>query len=183
MYRPEFEHDNCGIGFVAHIKGKKSNKIIQMGLDVLENMTHRGAEGADSKSGDGAGVLVQIPRDFYLIQGFNLPPEGKFGTGILFLPQNPEDAEKCISILLEIVELEGVKVLGFREVPGIIHLLAKWLNKQSPICVKSFSKQILSRLSLKESYTLSGKKQRTLSGIQTLIRKIFSISLPYQQRC
>ncbi len=117
MYRSDFEHDNCGIGFVAHLKGKKSHKIIQIGLEVLENMTHRGAEGADSNTGDGAGVLLQIPRDFYLIQGFSLPPEGQFGTGILFLPQDSLEAEKCIEILTDLVQKEGVDLIGFRDVP------------------------------------------------------------------
>lgn len=117
MYRSDFEHDNCGIGFVAHLKGKKSHKIIQMGLEVLENMTHRGAEGADSNTGDGAGVLLQIPRDFYLIQGFALPPEGQFGTGIIFLPQDEAEAEKCISIVSDLVKAEGIDLIGFRDVP------------------------------------------------------------------
>ena len=76
LYRQEFEHGSCGIGFVAHLKGKKSHSIIRQGLDILTNMTHRGAEGADSKTGDGAGVLLQVPRDFYLIQGFSLHPRG-----------------------------------------------------------------------------------------------------------
>jgi len=117
LYRQEFEHENCGIGFVAHIKGKKSHSIIAMGLDILRNMTHRGAEGADSKTGDGAGVMIQIPRDFYLIQGYALPPEGQFGTGLLFLPKDKEDAEKCTEILTRIIREEGVSVLGFRDVP------------------------------------------------------------------
>ena len=72
LYRNAFEHDNCGIGFVAHLKGKKSHDIIRRGLETLVNMTHRGAEGSDSKSGDGAGVMIQVPRDFYLMQGLNL---------------------------------------------------------------------------------------------------------------
>lgn len=117
LYREEFEHDSCGIGFVAHLKGKKSHSIISQGLDILRNMLHRGAEGADSKTGDGAGVLIQIPRDFYLIQGFSLPPEGQFGTGLLFLPKDKEDAEKCIGILLEIIKKEKVDLIGFRDVP------------------------------------------------------------------
>lgn len=117
LYRNEFEHDSCGIGFVAHIKGKKSHSIIRQGLDILNNMTHRGAEGADSKTGDGAGILIQIPRDFYLIQGFALPPEGQFGTGLLFLPKDRDDAAKCTDILLEIISEEGVDLLGFRDVP------------------------------------------------------------------
>lgn len=117
LYRNEFEHDNCGIGFVAHLKGKKSHDIIKRGLETLVNMTHRGAEGADSKTGDGAGVMIQIPRDFYLIQGYSIPPEGQFGTGIVFLPQDPAEAKKCEEILVEFVNDEGVQLIGFREVP------------------------------------------------------------------
>jgi len=117
LYNPEFEHENCGIGFVAHLKGKKSHSIIRQGLQILSNMTHRGAEGADSKTGDGAGVLIQVPRDFFLIQGYSLPAEGQFGTGIIFLPQDKTEAEKCKEILLKIVKDEGVNLIGFREVP------------------------------------------------------------------
>ncbi len=117
FYREEFDHDSCGIGFVAHIKGKKTHSIITQGLDILRNMLHRGAEGADSKTGDGAGVLIQIPRDFYLIQGFSLPPEGQFGTGLLFLPKDQDDAAKCTDILADIIEKEKVELIGFRDVP------------------------------------------------------------------
>ncbi|MCK5136924.1 MAG: glutamate synthase large subunit [Bacteroidales bacterium] len=117
LYRSAFEHDNCGIGFVAHLKGKKSHDIIKRGLETLVNMTHRGAEGSDSKSGDGAGVMIQIPRDFYLIQGYAIPPEGQFGTGLVFLPQDPAEAKKCEEILVQFVNDEGVRLIGFREVP------------------------------------------------------------------
>jgi len=101
LYRQEFEHENCGIGFVAHLKGKKSHSIIRQGLDILTNMTHRGAEGADSKTGDGAGVLIQVPRDYYLIQGYSLPPAGQFGTGLIFSHRRllmPQSARRYLSI-------------------------------------------------------------------------------------
>jgi glutamate synthase (NADPH/NADH) large chain len=117
LYRQEFEHGSCGIGFVAHLKGKKSHSIISKGLDILKNMTHRGAEGADSKTGDGAGVMIQVPRDFYLIQGYSLPLEGQFGTGLVFLPRDLNDAEKCTEIFLRIIKEEGVDIIGFRDVP------------------------------------------------------------------
>jgi glutamate synthase (NADPH/NADH) large chain len=117
LYRQEFEHENCGIGFVAHLKGKKSHSIIRQGLDILTNMTHRGAEGADSKTGDGAGVMIQVPRDFYLIQGYSLPQEGQFGTGLIFFPQDSSDASKCRDILLSIIKEERVNLIGFRDVP------------------------------------------------------------------
>ena len=106
MYLRDFEHDSCGIGFVAHLKGKKSHSIIAQGLDILRNMTHRGAEGADKKTGDGAGVMIQVPRDFYLIQGYALPPEGQFGTGMIFLPGEPEYAEKFKEIIIKLVKDE-----------------------------------------------------------------------------
>ena len=117
LYRSAFEHDNCGIGFVANLKGKKSHNIIQRGLETLVNMTHRGAEGADSKTGDGAGVMIQIPRDFYLMQGFSIPHEGQFGTGLVFLPRDASEAKKCEDILVQMVSDEGVNLIGFREVP------------------------------------------------------------------
>ena len=117
LYHPSFEHDNCGIGFVAHLKGEKSHSIIRQGLETLENMTHRGAEGADSKTGDGAGIMIQIPRDFYLIQGYALPAEGKFGTGLLFLPQERSASKRCEELLTEIIHEEGIELIGFRDVP------------------------------------------------------------------
>ncbi len=117
LYRKEFEHDSCGIGFVAHLKSRKSHSIISQGLDILSNMTHRGAEGADSRTGDGAGIMLQVPRDFYLIQGYSLPPEGQFGTGLIFLPKDDNDAIKCEEVLLNIIKEEEVSFIGFREVP------------------------------------------------------------------
>jgi len=117
LYSPGFEQDNCGIGFVAHIRGKKSHEIIKMGLEVLENMTHRGAEGADSKTGDGAGIMIQVPRDFYLIQGYSVPAEGQFGTGILFLPRDKQQEEACLAIFERITAEEGISIISYREVP------------------------------------------------------------------
>ncbi|MCK4991166.1 MAG: glutamate synthase subunit alpha, partial [Bacteroidales bacterium] len=90
---------------------------IQRGLETLINMTHRGAEGADSKTGDGAGVMIQIPRDFYLMQGYSIPHEGQFGTGLVFLPRDAGEAKKCEEILVQMLSDEGVNLIGFREVP------------------------------------------------------------------
>jgi glutamate synthase (NADPH/NADH) large chain len=117
LYRNAFEHDSCGIGFVAHLKGRKSHDIIRRGLETLVNMTHRGAEGADSKTGDGAGVMIQVPRDFYLIQGYEIPHEGQFGTGLVFLPQDAAEARKCEEVLVQFVSDEGLQLIGFRDVP------------------------------------------------------------------
>ncbi len=138
LYRQDFEHENCGIGFVAHLKGRKSHSIISQGLDILRNMTHRGAEGADRKTGDGAGILIQIPRDFYLIQGYALPPQGQFGTGLIFLPQDGSDAAKCEEILMNIIREEEVDFIGFRNVPRNSSVLGEISRAAEP-----FIKQIL----------------------------------------
>lgn len=132
LYCKDMEHDNCGIGFVAHLKGKKSHDIIDMGLETLENMIHRGAEGADSRTGDGAGILVQIPRDFYLIQGYALPPEGQFGTGIVFLPRDPVEANKCKEILVNEISGEKIDFLGFRDVPRDNSTLGEIAKQSEP---------------------------------------------------
>ncbi len=132
LYQPEFEHDSCGIGFVAQVKGRKSHSIIEMGLGVLMNMAHRGAEGADAKTGDGAGILLQIPRDFYLIQGYQLPPEGQFGTGIIFLPKEEDEAHECIKVLERIISEEGVEVLGYRDIPRNSEVLGEISRAAEP---------------------------------------------------
>ena len=99
MYHPENEHDSCGIGFVAHIKGQKSHEIVQRGLDVLINMTHRGAESADNKTGDGAGIQIQMPHEFFISQGIQLPSPGSYGAGIVFLPKNETYASSVLKFL------------------------------------------------------------------------------------
>jgi glutamate synthase (NADPH/NADH) large chain len=133
LYRPDLEHDNCGIGFVAHLKGVKSHSIIRQGLETLENMTHRGAEGADSKTGDGAGILIQIPRDFFLMQGYAIPHEGQFGTGLVFFPQDSMAAKACEDILIKIIEEEGVDFISFRDVPVDNSILGDISRASEPV--------------------------------------------------
>jgi len=117
MYNPENEHDACGIGFVAHIKGQKSHEIVHRGLEVLINMTHRGAESADNISGDGAGILIQMPHDFFISKGLKLPSEGLYGAGIVFLPKQKKEADKCLKSFEEIVIREGLTIICYRELP------------------------------------------------------------------
>ena len=121
LYDPKNEHDACGVGFIAHIKGNKSNYIIQQGLELLRNLTHRGAVGADPLAGDGAGILIQTPdaflRDEALKLGVNLPPEGEYGVGMVFLPQIAEERAKCEKILTDFIKAEGQTILGWRDVP------------------------------------------------------------------
>ncbi len=117
LYHPENEHDSCGIGFVAHIKGNKSHDIVQKGLEVLINMTHRGAESSDNKSGDGAGILMQVPHDFFVAKGIMVPEPGQYGTGLVFLPKEKGEADKCKKILEEFAAEEGLKIMQYRNVP------------------------------------------------------------------
>ena len=92
LYNSAYEHDACGIGFVAHIKGYQSHDIIRRGLEVLERMTHRGAESADNKTGDGAGIMLQLPHSFFQAEVPALPDPGRYGMGTVFLPRDPDEA-------------------------------------------------------------------------------------------
>ncbi len=118
LYDPANEHDACGVGFVAHIKGKKSHEIVSQGLTILERLTHRGAVGADPKAGDGAGMLMQIPDAFMReVSGIELPAEGAYGIGMLFLPQEEASRNALEALVEEIVRAEGQTLLGWRTVP------------------------------------------------------------------
>jgi hypothetical protein len=121
LYDPRNEHDACGVGFVAHIKGAKAHAIVQQGLKILENLDHRGAVGADELMGDGAGILIQIPDDFYraemAAQGVTLPPPGEYGVGMIFLPKEHASRLACEQELERAVKAEGQVLLGWRDVP------------------------------------------------------------------
>ena len=121
LYDPRFEHDACGIGFVSHIKGHKSHDIIVKGIQVLINLTHRGACGCDPETGDGAGILIQIPHQYFARQcaalGFTLPAAGEYGVGMTFLPVEPHRRLQCEGVIERIVREEGLAVLGWRDTP------------------------------------------------------------------
>ena len=121
LYDPRNEHDACGIGFVANIRGERSYGIVDDALKILENLKHRGGEGADHKSGDGAGILTQIPHDFFHreceVLGFSLPPEGEYGVGMIFAHRYEDFRKEQMRVFEEIVKEEGQTVLGWREVP------------------------------------------------------------------
>ena len=121
LYDPRNEHDACGIGFIANIKGKKSHDIVDQGLQLLINLTHRGAVGADPKAGDGAGILLQIPDAFYREEcaalGFELPAAGEYGVGTLFLPHDEARRGECEQILEDSIAWGGLTVLGWRDMP------------------------------------------------------------------
>jgi glutamate synthase domain-containing protein 2/glutamate synthase domain-containing protein 1/glutamate synthase domain-containing protein 3 len=121
LYRPELERDACGVGFVANVKGERSHDIIDKALAVLDNLTHRGACGCDPLTGDGAGILLQVPHEFFVKEsarlGFTLPAAGEYGVGMLFLPRDPARRRLWEGVVARIVAEEGQRLLGWRQVP------------------------------------------------------------------
>ena len=116
LYNAEYEHDACGVGMVVNIHGNKSHELVDNALKVLENMEHRGAETRD-KTGDGAGILLQIPHEFILLQGIPVPEKGRYGTGIVFLPKDQKRQDAILSIMIEEIEREGLSLMHLRNVP------------------------------------------------------------------
>ncbi len=117
LYDPAYEHDACGVGMLVNIHGGKSHEIVESALRVLENMRHRGAEGGDSKTGDGAGIMLQIPHEFILLQGIPVPEKGKYGTGLVFLPKDEKGQTEILRILVEETEKDGLNLMHLRKVP------------------------------------------------------------------
>ena len=143
LYDPQNEHDACGVGFVAHIKGKKTHEIVIQGLKILENLDHRGAVGADPLMGDGAGILIQIPDQLYredmALQGVILPPLGEYGVGMIFLPKENASRLACEQELERTVRVEGQIVLGWRDVPIDSELpMSPTVRKTEPVIRQIF---------------------------------------------
>ena len=116
LYNATYEHDACGVGMVVNIHGNKSHELVDNALKVLENMQHRGAETRD-KTGDGAGILLQIPHEFILLQGIPVPEKGKYGTGLVFLPKDKQRQSEILSIMIEETERDGLSLMHLRNVP------------------------------------------------------------------
>ena len=125
LYNASYEHDACGVGMVVNIRGGKSHELVESALKVLENMRHRGAEGADNKTGDGAGIMLQIPHEFILLQGIPVPEKGWYGTGLLFLPKDEKDQASILSIIIEEIEKEGLTLMHLRNVPTCPEILGE----------------------------------------------------------
>jgi glutamate synthase (ferredoxin) len=118
LYLPEFEHDNCGAGFICSLKGKKSNDIIHKALEILEKLEHRGAVSSDGKTGDGAGILIDIPHAFFQdVCNFELPEPGSYAVGNVFLPQKENQRDYCIDVFESNIKKQGLRLLGWRDVP------------------------------------------------------------------
>jgi glutamate synthase domain-containing protein 2/glutamate synthase domain-containing protein 1/glutamate synthase domain-containing protein 3 len=142
LYDPQYEHDACGIGAVVDISGAKSHKIVAYGKQILLNLQHRGASGADESTGDGAGILMQIPHEFFAAEAdrlkFDLPPSGHYGVGILFLPQDSAIRGTCEEVLAQMIGAEGLGVLGWRDVPCDNRTLGEIARSAEPVIRQIF---------------------------------------------
>src|SRR5688572_28811280 len=143
LYAAAHEHDACGVGFVAHIKGQRSHQIIEQGLQILANLDHRGAVGADKLMGDGAGILIQIPDEYYrdemAKQGVTLPPPGEYGVGMIFLPKEHASRLACEQELERAITAEGQVLLGWRDVPVDREMpMSPTVRKKEPIMRQVF---------------------------------------------
>ncbi len=142
LYDPRFEHDACGVGFVAHMKGRKSHDIVKNGLQILLNLDHRGACGAETNTGDGAGILIQVPHKFLIKackkEGITLPEFGAYGVGMIFLPQDKKVREACEKKFEEIVKQEGQVFLGWRTVPTDDSSLGNTAKASEPVVRQAF---------------------------------------------
>ncbi len=138
LYDPRFEHDACGVGLLVNVRGVKSHQLVEKGLQVLEHMVHRGAEGADPKTGDGAGIMVQIPHEFILLQGIPVPEKGRYGSGLVFMPKDEDSQQIMLDILeREAIEL-GLKLIAVRDVPTNNEQLGSVARKAEPAIKQIF---------------------------------------------
>jgi len=142
LYRPEYEHDGCGIGAIVNISGKREHEIIERGKRVLKNLLHRGATGGDETTGDGAGMLFQIPHEFFSDEtarlGFSLPPAGFYGVGMVFLPRDEQLRRKCEDVLVGAVRHYGMRPLGWRDVPSSNECLGDLARASEPFIRQVF---------------------------------------------
>ena len=137
LYQPQYEHDACGVGMVVNIHGGKSHELVDQALRVLENMEHRGAETRD-KTGDGAGIMIQIPHEFILLQGIPVPEKGKYGTGLVFLPKDEKEQQDILSVMIEEIEREGLQLMHLRTVPTCPDVLGEAARRVEPAIRQMF---------------------------------------------
>ncbi len=142
LYRPEFEHDACGIGFLANLKGRKSHQIVENAIQMLTRMDHRGACGCESNTGDGAGILIQMPHEFFLDEctklGFSLPPYGGYGVGMVYFPKDEKLREECRTILNRKIRQLKLELIGYRVVPSVNGDLGETALSKEPVMEQVF---------------------------------------------
>jgi glutamate synthase (NADPH) large chain len=179
LYHPEFEHDACGVGLLVNIHGEKSHEIVEKGLQVLENMVHRGAEGADNKTGDGAGIMIQIPHEFILLQGIPVPEKGRYGTGLVFLPKNSREQNLCLEIIKDVLGAQSLKLLAVRDVPVNSNILGETAKAAEPDIKQIFITGENSREDLERELYICRKKieKSILNSNLSIKRSCYIVSL------
>ena len=183
LYSFDNEHDACGVGIVMTLTGEKSHDIVEKGMQVLENMVHRGAESADKVTGDGAGILVQIPHEFILLQGIAVPEEGRYGTGLIFLPKEEKKRALCLQVVREVVASTGLTLIALRDLPVNSDCLGEIALSNEPHIVQIFLTGSGSREELERKLYLTRKKiERTMlqSGLGE-DREFYIVSLSTRQ--
>ena len=166
LYQSQYEHDACGVGMVVNIHGGKSHQLVDDALRVLENMRHRGAE--IGKDGDGAGIMLQIPHEFILLQGIPVPEKGKYGTGLVFLPKDDKRQQEILSIIIEEVEREGLQLMHLRKVPT------------NPECLGE--RALGTEPDIKQLFITEGTTTMNEEGLRTLPVKLYIIRKKIEKR-
>ena len=177
LYQPQYEHDACGVGMVVNIHGGKSHELVDQALRVLENMEHRGAETRDG-TGDGAGIMLQIPHEFILLQGIPVPEKGKYGTGLVFLPKDETAQQQILSVMIEEIEREGLQLMHLRTVPTCPEVLGEAARRVEPAI-----KQVFVTSSLTPDPSPKGEGSDYLQGsVSELDRKLYIIRKRIERR-
>ena len=180
LYDPQFEHDSCGVGFICNVKGKKSNEIIRQGLEILKRLSHRGATGADPKTGDGAGILIQIPHEFFvqacLENKISLPHLGEYGMGLVFLPPQGKERKFCKDVFSRAIEEEGQILLGWRRVPVNDSDIGQTARETEPVIEQVFigrNKHIKDQLDFERRLYVIRKRVENIIRASGLKQKSF----------
>jgi glutamate synthase (NADPH/NADH) large chain len=184
LYDPRFEHDSCGVGFVVNINGSKSHDTVQQGLNVLKRLAHRGAVGSDPQTGDGAGLLIQVPHDFFVKQGVKVTRLGAYGVGLIFLPQNPRQRAICKQVITKIVEEHGQIVLDWRKVPTNDSAIGQTARASQPVMEQLFigkGKKVNTRLDLERKlYQIRREIEKEVKAEGFYITNLSSRTLAYK---
>ena len=174
LYQSDYEHDACGVGMVVNIHGGKSHELVDNALKVLENMEHRGAETRD-KTGDGAGIMVQIPHEFILLQGIPVPEKGKYGTGLVFLPKEEEAQQEILSVMIEEIEREGLTLMHLRTVPTNPEVLGAAAREVEPDIKQTSRDAISSSCEVDETVAFKAPYTIALILLSALVVEEFSV--------
>lgn len=180
LYRAENEHDACGVGMIVNIHGGKSHELVDSALKVLENMKHRGAEGADNKTGDGAGIMLQIPHEFILLQGIPVPEKGNYGTGLVFLPKDAAEQEQILSIFIEEIERDGLSLMHLRTVPTNSDILGEEALATEPAIKQVFITGATPETLERKLYIVRKKVERRIDNKNFYICSLSSKNIVYK---